>query len=126
MSQEAFARTNELLATISTELAQKTEPTDTQTVSSAKSATASVTSVGDSATSVQLLAANASRLGASFYNTSTADLYLKLGATASTSDFTVKLVQGAFYELPPATYTGRIDGIWASDAGGAVVATELT
>ena len=86
----------------------------------------SVTSVADSATNVTLLAANTARLGATIWNSSTAVLFVKLGATASASSFTVQLIPGAYYEVPFG-YRGIIDGIWASDPGtGAAVITELT
>jgi hypothetical protein len=91
----------------------------------ASSATATVTSVADAATSATLLAANAARLGATIFNDSTVDLYVKLGTTASATSFTVKLTPGAYYEVPY-RYTGRIDGIWASDASGSARITELT
>lgn len=95
-------------------------------VQGSKSTTSSITSVSGSASSVSLLASNANRKGAAFYNDSSAILYLKLGATASTTSYTVQLVAGAYYEIPFITpYTGAIDGIWAS-AAGAVRITELT
>lgn len=88
--------------------------------------TSTVTSVASSATSVSLLASNASRIGATFFNESTQICYLKLGATASTSSYTVQLVAGAYYELPfqNKMYTGTIDAIWAS-ANGNMRITEL-
>ena len=90
-------------------------------------AAASVTSVNDTASSTQLLAANAQRLGGTFFNDSTEVLYLKLGTTATTSSFTVKIAAGGYYELPtPVIYVGKIDGIWANDASGKVLITELT
>lgn len=89
-----------------------------------RSGTSAVTSVAGSAASVALLASNANRLGATVYNDSTAILYLKLGATASTSSFTTKLFPEDYYEVP-ANYTGVIDGIWASATGNARI-TELT
>lgn len=88
--------------------------------------TAAVTQVGDSASSVQLLAAAPTRLGASFFNDSSAIAYLKCGQTASTASYTVKMAAGGYYELPSPVYTGRIDCIWASDAGGVMAITELT
>lgn len=90
-----------------------------------ESTTSAITSVNGSGTSVSLLALNANRKQAAFYNDSTAILYLKLGSTASTTSYTVQLVAGAYYELPWKSYTGAIDGIWAS-ATGAVRITELT
>lgn len=88
--------------------------------------TATVTTVNDTNVSTQLLALNDNRLGATFYNTSTADLYLKFGTTASTTSFTVKIPPDGYYELPIPVYTGRIDGIWSADATGLVAITELS
>lgn len=93
-------------------------------VTTQKASTTSVASVAGSATSVTLIASNTGRLGATIYNDSTAILYLKLGATASTSSFTAKLFQDGYYEVPFG-YTGVIDGIWASATGNART-TEVT
>jgi hypothetical protein len=89
-----------------------------------RSSTGTVTSVAGSASNVTLLAANANRLGASIYNDSTADLYVKCGATASTTSFTIKLSQDDYWEVPN-NYTGIIDGIWSSATGSARI-TEYT
>ena len=92
-----------------------------------KSSTATLSSVGVSASSTTVLAANANRLGAIIMNDSTAVLYLKFGTTASTSSFTYKISGGETLELPTQpVYTGIIAGIWASDAGGNARVTELT
>lgn len=88
--------------------------------------TGTASRVGDSASSVTLLAANVDRIGASFYNESTAILYLKCGPTASATSYTVQIGSGGFFALDPGDYTGVIDGIWASDAGGNVQITEFT
>jgi hypothetical protein len=56
-----------------------------------KSRTPTVTSVPDQATNVTLLALNAARLGASIVNESTSILYVKCGATATTSSYTIAL-----------------------------------
>lgn len=93
-------------------------------VTQTRPSTAAVTSVAASATSVTLLALNTSRRDSSIYNDSSADLYIKLGTTASTTSFTVKLGAGEYYEVAFA-YTGRIDGIWSSATGSARI-TELT
>lgn len=92
--------------------------------------TSAVTRVATAIINTTLLALNANRIGAAFYNNSTANLFLKLGATASigagTESYTVRLVPNAYYEVPFG-YTGIIDGIWdAADATGEVVVTELT
>jgi hypothetical protein len=80
-------------------------------------ATSAVTNVAASATNVTLLASNTSRVGAMFFNDSTSAAYLKLGATASTSSFTVKMASNSYYELPIPIYTGIIDCIWDSATG---------
>jgi hypothetical protein len=73
---------------------------------------------------VTLLSANANRDRATIYNDATTDLYVKLGATASTTSFTVKVTPNGYYETPE-NYTGVIDGVWAA-TGGAARITELT
>ena len=90
-----------------------------------RAATSAVTSVADTASSTTLLASNAARLAAAVFNDSTVALYLKLGAAASTSSFTVKLQPDGYYEVP-GHYTGEIAGIWASDASGSARITELS
>ena len=91
-----------------------------------RATTSAVTAVADTASSAQLLASNGGRVGATIMNDSSAVLYVKFGATASATDYTVRLVQYAYYEVPFG-YFGRIDGIWASDPGdGAARITELT
>lgn len=86
---------------------------------------ASVTSIADSATNVTLLAANQNRKLVTIFNDSTAVLYVKFGATASTTSYTVQIGVGQYFEAPAPVYTGVIDGIWASDPGtGAARITE--
>jgi hypothetical protein len=88
--------------------------TQVQTVNSA-----TLASVASSATSVTLFAANASARGRFVVNDSTAVLYIKFGATASTSSYTVQLAAGGYYEFPDPLYTGIVDCIWASANGNA-------
>ncbi len=95
-------------------------------VTEAPSSSSAVTSVSSSASSVSLLASNSSRKNATFYNDSTQILYLKLGATASSTSYTVQIAANGYYELPVGKiYTGAVDGIWAS-ANGNVRITELS
>lgn len=90
------------------------------------SATATLSSVASSATSVVLSAANASRKGWYVFNDSTAILYVAFAATASTSAYTVQLPTNTFYEMPPEpVYTGTISGIWSVVNGNARI-TELS
>lgn len=86
--------------------------------------TGTTSNVAGSASNVTLLATNTARLGATIFNDSTADLLLKLGATASSTSFTAKLAQNRYFEVP-ANYTGIIDGIWDSATGTARI-TEIT
>lgn len=88
------------------------------------STTSALSNVAASATSVTVLALNANRRGGTIYNDSSAILYLKLGATASSTSYTVKMYADDYYEIP-FFYTGVIDGIWASATGSARV-TEVT
>jgi len=88
-----------------------------------KSSSATVTSQSDQATNATLLSANANRVGFRIYNDSTAVLYVKYGTTATSSDYTVQIAAGGYLEEN--YYTGRVDGIWASDASGAAKITEL-
>ena len=90
-----------------------------------RSSTTAVTNVAGSTSNVTLLASNANRLGASIYNDTNKDLYLKLGATASTSSFTVVVPRRGLYEVPFG-YPGIIDGLWASGVSGAALVTENT
>lgn len=84
-----------------------------------------VTRVGASVTDIELVAANASRIGGVvLFNDSSARLTLRLGSGAATpTDFTTKLDRNQHYETPP--WTGAIHGLWAS-AVGAVQVTQLT
>ena len=82
------------------------------------SASSSVTSsVASSATSVQLLAANANRVEAVITNDSTAILYIKLGTGATTSDYTISLSPNE--SLIVDKYNGILHGVWASANGNA-------
>jgi len=87
--------------------------------------TCTTTSVGDSASSATLLSSNADRVGATLYNDSPSACYVKMGTTASATDFNVKMSPGGYYEVPFG-YTGRIDAIWVTDAGGSMRIGELT
>jgi hypothetical protein len=86
--------------------------------------------VASSTSSVALQAANPLRKGWSVHNDSTSVLYVKLGATAAATSYTVKLAAGDYYELPvmvggkagSGVYTGVIHGIWVSENGAARVA----
>lgn len=104
----------------------QTSNTNPLLVAQQVSGSAAITSVAGAAVSTTVLAANAARKGAYFYNESTAILYLAFAATASTTAYTVQLAAGGYYEMPEKPlYTGLITGIWAS-ANGNVRVTELS
>lgn len=93
-------------------------------VKESRSSSPATTTVASSATNVTILASNTNRLGATVFNDSTAALYLKLGATASTTSFTVKIAADGYYEVP-FRFTGIIDGLWSTANGNAKI-TELS
>jgi len=64
---------------------------------------------------------NAGRKALSIYNDSTAVLYVAFGPSASSTNYTVQLSSGAYYEAPWPCYTGVLSGIWASANGYAYI-----
>ena len=88
-------------------------------------ATATLANVASSATNVTLQASNTSRLWFTCHNDSSQVLYIKFGATASSTSFNIRLDSQMYYEMPGPLYTGIIDGIWVSANGSARV-LELT
>lgn len=99
-------------------------PNNSFTASPPKSSTSITSSVAAATSSVTLLASNSNRLGATIFNDSSQFLYVKLGTTASVTDYTIKLFPAGYYEVPFG-FTGEIDGIWAGTGGFARV-DELT
>ena len=79
--------------------------------------TAVSTNVASSATNVTLFSASSTDRGRSIFNDSTAVLYIKFGATASTTSFKTQISAGALFEFPQPLYAGQVDGIWASASG---------
>jgi hypothetical protein len=73
--------------------------------------------VPSSATNVTLFPAAGGGSGRAILNDSAQTLYVKFGATASTTSYTVKLTPGAYYEFPHPLYVGQVDGIWDSANG---------
>lgn len=79
--------------------------------------TPTLTNVASSATSVSLLVSNAAAKSRIIYNDSTQVLYVKYGTTASATSYTVQIAANGFFEFPQPSYTGAVDGIWASSNG---------
>lgn len=88
-------------------------------------ASAALTQVAGSATSVTVLASNTARRGAMVFNDSTAILFLAYAGTASATVHTVQIPPGGYWEAPVPVYTGALTGIWVTATGSARV-TELT
>lgn len=87
--------------------------------------TVTLTALASAATSAQLLAANAARLGLRLENTDANGVYVKYGTTASSTSFDVYMPGGSSFEMPGPIYTGRIDAIWVADGSGSLYATEF-
>jgi hypothetical protein len=88
-----------------------------------KAPTATLSNVSTSTTNATLLASNTARIGAQIFNEASVVMYVKFGATASATSYTVQLATNTYYEVP-AGYTGQIDGILASGTGTARVTEE--
>jgi hypothetical protein len=96
------------------------------TTTAARPSTNDTFSVAASTTNTILLPSNTLRLGATIYNDASALLYVKLGVSASLSDFTVKLFPLSYYEVP-FNYIGQIDAVWSlASNGGFARISELT
>lgn len=88
--------------------------------------TSSVTSVVSAAVSTSILASNANRRMAILFNDCDKAVYVKLGATASTTSFSYKLSPAQTLELPIPLYTGAIDAIWDATPSGSMRVTEIS
>jgi hypothetical protein len=87
--------------------------------------TGTFTPVASAIASTTILAANVNRKGASFFNDSTATLYLRNSAgAASSANFSVKVPPDSYFEMPFG-YTGIVVGIWSA-VNGSVKVTEFT
>lgn len=87
-------------------------------------ATTTVTAANGSTTNFTFFGANPNRTRVTFYKEGTSTCYIKLGATASSTSYTVQLGNNGYYETPDG-YTGRIDIIFSANTG-VVRATEIT
>lgn len=100
-------------------------PNNTLSVITDKSTTGTITSVAGAITNTSVLASNAARVSATVYNATNKTMYLALGASASTSAYTIQIFQGSYWELP-VSYTGAISAVWASGVSGSALVTELS
>lgn len=81
---------------------------------------ATLANVAGSGSSVTLFAATGRATGRTIFNDSTAVLYVAFdGSVASSSNYSVQLAAGAYFEFPQPPLSGKITGIWASATGNA-------
>jgi len=99
-------------------------PNNILTFSPSPSTASAVTQVAGSLVVVTLQAANAARKGLTLYNEGNQAWYVKLGAAATLTSFTVKILRDGYYEVPFG-YTGIVTGIQAVSSSSLYV-TELT
>jgi hypothetical protein len=84
------------------------------------------TAVPDSVVTVTLVPADGTRIGVTFFNDSTANLFLGLGTGTTTLLCTIKLIPGAYYEPPPTfDFKGAVTGVWDAAPGGACRVTQV-
>lgn len=83
---------------------------------------ATVTRVDTSTTVATLLTADGRRDGFCIQNEAAAVLYVKFGAGATATDYTVQIPAGGYYESPIGlSYVGILTGILASGSSNAQV-----
>jgi len=83
-----------------------------------------VTSVAATTGNTTVLSPNPNRVGAIVFNEGSATAFLKFGANATQSNYTVQVATKAYYEIP-FTYQGRVDATFSTNTGNLRV-TELT
>lgn len=80
--------------------------------------TAVITSPAVSTTSATVLTERGTRNMWFVFNATAAILYLRFGtAPASSTDYSVQVPAGGYYECPVPVYGGRVTGILASGSG---------
>lgn len=85
---------------------------------------ATVVPVACSTTVATLLAASTTARRMILITNATAGvLFIKFGPAASSTDFTVRLAAGGFYEMPTPIYGGVITGILDTGTGNAQITT---
>jgi len=100
---------------------------DTVSIVAKQTTSVTIDAVDSGGASVEIVPANAARIGLHIVNTDTADLFIRYGGTATATSYTVKIAAGADWTMPPTyTYTGSIVGIWGGTPGsGQAVYTEI-
>lgn len=81
--------------------------------------TAVEANVASSTTAVTLFPEHSYYHARTVYNDSTSIAYLKFGAGASTTSYTIQLAPGMYYEFPQPLYAGLVSIIWVTENGAA-------
>lgn len=90
------------------------------------SSTPTYAKVASNATTAQVLAAeNGFRTGLIIFNASTAVLYVGIGFTPTTSDYSFQIASNGVYEMKAGYTLSQIKGLWATANGNALV-TEVS
>lgn len=80
--------------------------------------TATVTPAAMTTSAANLLAAGQSRRMFHIFNGTAAILYVKFGSAASSTDYTLQVAAGGYYESAPGNpYSGLITGVLATGSG---------
>lgn len=80
--------------------------------------------ITSSITAQDLIAENGNRVGLYIYNASSQPLYIRIDATATTTDYTLIIPSNTLYEMPYEYFTDKVSGIWGTADGYAMV-TEI-
>lgn len=109
-------------ATQTTLLAVLTKLSDGSQLQKKTPLTASATArVAASATAITLQASNAARRSLKVFNDSPATLTIKDGASVTSTDYSVQVSPGGYYEWPLPIYTGVVTGLWSAASGAAQI-----
>jgi hypothetical protein len=107
--------------------ATRVDSTHPLPICSGKATGRTVTRVNASLTNVTLKALNNNRGRLMVYNEPTnGNLYLKYGATATVTDYTLIILPGQYWEMPDPVDPVQVDGIWVGAIAGAAQVTEVT
>jgi len=108
---------------VATAANQSTANSSLSTIATNSSApsTATVSRVATSGTVATLAASNSSRKGLDVQNESSGILYVKFGSAATTTDYTLQIPAGGYWEMPTRRYTGIVTGILSTGSSSAQV-----
>lgn len=96
-----------------------------QSVQPVAAATTVLSSALASTTAYQLLAANPNRKQTLLYVDGNASWFIGLGATPTTSLYTVQMNAGSFFELPE-RYTGTVEILSSKNGGSTLMVTDIS